>query len=305
MIYTLTLNPAVDMHATAPHLLVDVTTRTEEASLNPNGKGINVALVLRHFGCDASILGFFGGFTGRYIVDECNRAGAKTVPVWVEGDTRVNLFLATKEGDYKVVNAGPTVTHDDEEALLRLLSGLEDMELLTINGSTARGCSPDLYDRIIRIAREKGAEVVLDISTPDLKALLRHRPLLIKPNDEELKSIFGLEISDERSVKDALRRLHDMGAQNILLTMGADGSYFYDGRDFYRCGTHPVKVVNSWCTGDGCLAAFLSRWLPDRENVLDALRLSSATGANIAESVGIGTLENVSRYETQIKATKI
>ena len=221
------------------------------------------------------------------------------------GDTRVNLFLATGEGDYKVVNAGPTVTSADEAALLNVLEGLDDMTVLTVNGSTAKGCSQALCDRILRIAREKGAEVVLDISTPDLKALLSHRPLLIKPNDEELKSIFGLEITDEQSVKDALRTLHEMGAQNILLTMGADGSYFYDGKDFYRCGTYPVRVVNSWCTGDGCLAAFLSRWLTDRENVLAALRLSAATGACIAESVGIGTMENIEKYAEYIQAEKI
>lgn len=305
MIYTLTPNPAVDMHATASHLSVDATTRTDEAILTPNGKGVNAALVLRHFGYEAGVLGFFGGFTGRYIVEECNRAGVKTCPVWVEGNTRVNLFLTTEEGDYKVVNAGPTVTPDDEQNLLQVIQNLSDLDVLTVNGSTARGCAPDLYDRIIRIAREKGAEVVLDISTPDLRELLRHRPLLIKPNDEELKSIFGLEVYDEQSVRCALEKLYEMGAQNILLTLGEQGAYFYDGKALYYAGTYPVKVVNSWCTGDGCLAAFLSRWLTDREDVLGALRLSAATGANIAESVGIGALEKVEKYVDHIPAEKL
>lgn len=305
MIYTLTLNPAVDMNMTAAELLPNVTTRTENMALTPNGKGVNVSFVLRHFGKETGVLGFFGGFTGAHIVNECARAGIATYPTEVRGDTRVNVFLTAGGAEYKMVNAGPNVTEDDERALLAALRDLPDLDVLTVNGSTARGCSPDLYDRIIAIAREKGAEVVLDISTPDLKSLLRHRPLLIKPNDEELKSIFSMEITDTASVKSALCTLHEMGAQNILLTLGARGSYFYNGCDLYRCGTYPVQVVNSWCTGDGCLAAFLAHWLEQPQDVEGALRLAAATGANIAESVSIGRLEHVAEYAKQIAVEKI
>lgn len=305
MIYTLTLNPAVDMSMTAETLLPNVTTRTENMLLSPNGKGVNVAFVLRRLGCPVGALGFFGGFTGRYIVESCEAAGIVTRPTEVAGDTRVNVLLSADGAEYKMVNAGPTVTPDDEARLLATIAVLPDLDVLTVNGSTARGCSPDFYDRLITAAKGKGTEVVLDISTPDLKSLLRHRPLLIKPNDEELKSIFGLEIDDEKSVRAALSVLFEMGAQNILLTLGARGSYFYNGQDFYQCGTYPVKLVNSWCTGDGCLAAFLSRWLSDREDVAGALRLAAATGASIAESVGIGTLENVWYYEPRIAVEKL
>lgn len=305
MIYTLTLNPAVDMSVTAPTLLPNVTTRTENMLLSPNGKGVNVAFVLRRLGQPAGVLGFFGGFTGRYIVESCEAAGIVTCPTEVAGDTRVNVLLTADSAEYKMVNAGPTVTPDDEARLLATIAALPDLDVLTVNGSTARGCSPDFYDRLIATAKGKGAEVVLDISTPELRGLLSHKPLLIKPNDEELKSIFGLEIDDEASVQAALSTLFEMGAQNVLLTLGSRGSYFYNGRDLYQCGTYPVKLVNSWCTGDGCLAAFLSRWLSDRTDVAGALRLAAATGASIAESVGIGTLENVWHYEPQIAVERI
>lgn len=69
MIYTLTLNSAIDMNIFSDPLQPNIVNRTHHTEFCPNGKGVNVALVLDHFQIPAHIVGIFGGFTGHYIVE--------------------------------------------------------------------------------------------------------------------------------------------------------------------------------------------------------------------------------------------
>lgn len=96
MIYTLTTNPAVDVNITSDDLRSDKINRTRDAVYSPNGKGLNVSFTLAHYGVDSQILGFFGGFTGNYIVEGASKI-CPVKPVWIDGITRLNVFL--KVGD--------------------------------------------------------------------------------------------------------------------------------------------------------------------------------------------------------------
>ena len=305
MIYTLTLNPAVDMNVSSDQLEAGLVNRTYDTVYTPNGKGVNVSFTLQHFGIPSVVLGPFGGFTGDYITSECEKRGLKVLPTRIAGTNRVNMFLTVGEKEYKLVNEGPMVTKQEQESLLQLLEDLEDLEVLTINGSIARGIEQEYYLRIMEICSRKKVKLIPDISTPMLKASLAYHPFLIKPNDEELLGIFGISVADSADVPAALEKLHQDGAQNVLLTMGEKGSYFYNGTDCYYCDTYPVKLVSSACCGDGYLEAFLSVWLKEPKNVEEALKLAAATGANVAESAALGDFAKVDKYKEKIKVVKL
>ena len=305
MIYTLTTNPAIDMNIMAHSLEVGAVTRTKDAVYTPNGKGLNVSFVLRRFGVQSEILGFFGDFSGEYILSACENRGYVVHPIKIEGTTRVNTFVETAGGEYKLVNEGPLVSQEEQQAFLELLENLENPELLIISGSLAKGIPEDFYDVILQICRKRNTEVVLDISSKQLKSLLSYQPLLIKPNDTELYEIFSLSVRNEEDAVEALKQLHKKGARNILLTMGAKGAYFSNGKSIWFCDPYPVRQKSSVCAGDGCLAAFLSVWLKNPDNVEAALRLAAATGADIAESAGLGELKNLEAYKDKITARKI
>lgn len=308
MIYTLTANPAIDYNISCDGLAPNCVTRTRDAVYSPNGKGLNVSFALHHFGVDTAILGFFAGFSGRYIVDGARAKGVDVHPVWTDGITRVNVFLNAVDREYNMVNAGAAITPDDEEAMLRLIGSLGDLECLSISGSLPPGTSDDFLARVVRLAGERGADVVLDISSPQLIDLLDERPLLIKPNDDELRDIFGLEVraGDDASAVNALDALHAAGARAVLLTLGGDGAYFSDGAGVWyaRC-TAPVQVLSTVCAGDSTLAAFLSVWYRDRSCVEDALRLAMATGANVVECAGQGDFAHVDEYRSQVEVRRI
>lgn len=301
MIYTLTANPAIDMNFYTDTVEPKVVNRTDDINYSANGKGVNVSLTLKHFGVNNVVLGFFGGFTGRYIVDELKKKDLDVRPCWVEGATRINTFISNNSSEYKFVNCGPTVNKEVQLELLDEIDSSIDCDVLVISGSLPNGVSLSYYDDLLNLCKSKGIDVVLDISSPKLKDLLKYKPLLIKPNDEEIKEIFGVDLDTEEDIKGVLKMLNVAGAKNILLTLGSKGMYFYNGKSAYYCDAPQVELLSSACAGDACLGSFLSEWLRDENNIENALKKASSIGGNVAESYGLGTFSNYTNYMKTLK----
>lgn len=309
MIYTLTANPAIDYNVASDGLEPNTVTRTRDAVYTPNGKGLNVSFTLDHYGVPTTILGFFAGFSGRFIVEGAEALGVPVRPVWTEGITRVNVFVNAGENtEYNLVNAGAAITPSDERRMFDLIDALDDLDCLVISGSLPPNASAAFLPTVIEHVRAKGAEFVLDISSPQLAELVERRPLLIKPNDDELRDIFGIEVSggDDESVAAAMCTLHERGVQNVLLTLGGAGAYFSNGEHLWFANrTFDVQLVSTVCAGDSSLAAFLSVWHDQRDEVTEALRLSMATGANVVECAGLGDFARVDAYKDGIAVRQV
>ncbi|TCS81950.1 1-phosphofructokinase [Pectinatus cerevisiiphilus] len=303
MIYTLTMNPAIDFNITGKDIKKNFVNRTWNPVYTPNGKGVNVSLVLKHFGYKSVVMGFFGGFSGKYIVDELERANIDVQPVWVDDVTRINIFLNDGSDEYKFVNKGAFVSYQNQQELLQRIQALTDCEYLSISGSLPPGIDEDYYDEIAQICREKNIKLILDISSPHLKELLKYKPFLIKPNDDEVKQIFGYDVISDDTAVVALKALTKQGARNVLLTMGSKGAYFTNGRDVYFSTAQKIKLLSSACAGDSALAAFLSEFLYEG-SIEEALKKSAATGANVAESNALGEMEKVEEYMNHIQIIK-
>ena len=119
LFYTLTANPAVDMTVSCQTLVPDENIRSSNASYTPNGKGLDVSFALKKFGVDSVALGFFAGFTGRFIVDETMNMGCLCRPVWTDGITRINSYLNDGEHEYGVLNPGAPLTPQAQQELYR------------------------------------------------------------------------------------------------------------------------------------------------------------------------------------------
>ncbi len=298
------MNPAIDMNIATQGIKPRLVNRTLDTVYTPNGKGINSTRVLRHFGMDSAVLGFFGGFSGRYIVETLREEGAPVYDIPVEDITRINIFLNDGQQEYKFVNDGARVSLQAQEQLLELLGSLEDFRFLTINGSLPPGIDESFYDRVLDVCGRRGVQVVLDISSKRLPQLLRYRPLLIKPNDEEVLHIWGKHLASASDVEKVMDLLHGQGARNVLLTLGDKGMLFSDGTNIWYCDAPKVKLVSSACAGDASLAAFLSEWLGSGD-VEQAMKKASATGGNVAESAGLGDMKKVPAYMKNLTVRKV
>lgn len=305
MIYTLTTNPAIDMNICTNGLEARKVNRTFDAVYTPNGKGLNVSFILHHFGIESKIMGFFGGFSGNYIVEESRRRGFEVIPVAIDDITRINIFLNDGTTEYKLVNDGALVPWEKQQEMLERIRNAADMTHLSISGSLPQGIEPSYYDEILAICSERNIRIILDISSTKLRDLLHWNPLLIKPNDEELEQIFGIRIKKESDIRKAFDFLHAEGAQNVLLTLGERGAYFSSGSAVYFASARPIQLLSSACAGDAALAAFLSIWLGHPDHIEDALKTMAAVGANVAESNALGTLSRVDEYKNDIQVRRV
>lgn len=305
MIYTLTLNPAIDMNISSKSITPNIVQRTEGAVYSPNGKGVNVSIVLKKNNINSTVLGYFGGFSGDYIIDEINKLDINIRPFPIVENTRINVFIHNGKHEYKFVSPGGYVTEDSQKDLINYIRlNLKENDYLVISGSLPPGINTSFYHEILSVCNDKKTHIILDISSPCLKELLKYNPYLIKPNDDELKEIFSLSLNDEKSIIKALQMLRNQGVKNTLLTMGDKGLYFFDGENAYYANALKINLLSSACAGDSSLAAFMSEFL-FKGDIEKALKKASATGANVAESEGIGNLEKVEEYIQQVNIKKI
>ncbi len=304
MIHTLTLNAAIDMNIFCDTLQPQVVNRTQHTEFCPNGKGVNVSLVLDHFQQPTHVLGIFGGFTGQYIVDTLRQRQINITPVWADDPTRINIFINDGLQEYKLVNPGAHINDECQMQILQYLKCISPGDYLVISGSPPPGMESRLYGEIITLCQQQGGKVILDLSHPILRQLLELKPLLIKPNNEELLDIFGLKVDSPEQVRHAMKTLHQLGAQNVLLTLGDKGLYFSDGKSLKYATAPTVALVSSACAGDAALGAFLSEWLSHGE-VTKAMKLASATGADVASSAGLGTLSRTAELLKQVQIIQL
>ena len=135
MFYTLTANPAVDMTVAGPTLVPDENVRANSASYTANGKGLDVSFALKKFGVDSVALGFFGGFTGKFIVEETMNLGCLCRPVWIDGVTRICAYINDGEHEYGVLNPGAPLTPQYEEELYNILDTSTGMDCLVVSAN--------------------------------------------------------------------------------------------------------------------------------------------------------------------------
>ncbi|GAY76672.1 tagatose-6-phosphate kinase [Sporolactobacillus inulinus] len=147
MIYTCTMNPAIDLFTQFNHFEPYVVNRSVFEDYQANGKTINISFMLKKMNMDSVATGFTGGFTGNYIEEELKRAGIVTDFVSIEGITRINTFIKAPDREYKVVNRGPEISLDAQKQLIEKISKLGHNDLLFVSGSLPRGVDDSILKK--------------------------------------------------------------------------------------------------------------------------------------------------------------
>ena len=295
MIYTLTLNPALDYIIRLPSVREGATNRAVSTALQFGGKGINVSLVLSELGVENTALGFAAGFTGAaltaYLTDRGIRADFIPLP---EGLTRINVKLKTPEGAHpetEINASGPAIPADCMDALYRKLDGLAEGDTLVLAGSIPTSLSKNTYRAIMERLAGRGIRFAVDAEGALLTETLPFRPFLIKPNRAELEGIMGQELPTDNHLKEAAAELQRRGAMNVLVSLGGDGALLLDENgEYHRAAALPIAPVNTVGAGDSTVAGFLAGF--DRGYGY-ALQLAMACGGATAAGEGIATKEMI------------
>lgn len=292
MIYTVTLNPALDYLLWVESFTPGATNRSAREALQWGGKGINVSVVLSRLGQATTALGFVAGFTGAVLAEGLRQEGIRTEFITLpQGNTRINVKL--KGAEETEVNAGgPPIDERSVAALWAQLDALTSGDTLVLAGSVPKDMPADTYCRILARLQGRGVRCVVDATGALLTATLPYRPFLIKPNRSELEELCGRSLPTDEAVTEAAQQLQRQGAVNVLVSLGGDGALLVDetGTVHRQAAVSRGPIVNTVGAGDSMVAGFLTG-LPG--GYAHALKLGAAAGGATACSLGLATKEAV------------
>lgn len=305
MIYTVTFNPSLDYIVSVDDFKLGMTNRTYAEEIYPGGKGINVSIVLNNLGFHNTALGFVGGFTGEEIEKRIRESGCNTWFIHVHsGISRINVKLKNIEGT-EINGMGPDISEEAFSKLLNKLEELNDGDVLILAGSIPTSINSQAYSIIMNRIENKNILVVVDATKDLLVNVLKHHPFLIKPNNHELGEIFGVEINTKDDVKIYGKKLQEMGARNVLVSMAGEGAVFIgEHGECYETVPPEGTLVNGVGAGDSMVAGFMAGWL-ESADYEHAFYKSVACGSASAFSEYLATKEQVETvYAALMKINK-
>lgn len=304
-IYTCTLNLAIDLFIETDSLKPFVVNRTKDDDIQANGKGVNVSLVLKMLGICNTALGFKAGFTGQYIEDFLKEKEISSDFIEVPGLTRINVFTQVNDAqeEFKLVNKGPVIPNESIHQFLKQIEQLKAGDFLCVSGSLPRGISQDILVEIARRCYNQKVSLVIDSSYQEVLECLKYKSFLLKPNEEELATWFNVPINSKTDYLYYGKKLLELGAQNVLLSLGGEGAYLFSGNSILYGNSPKGKVVNTACAGDTLLGTFLGGVLK-KESLSMTLKKSLAAGSSTAFRQGLTDFSDVEILEQEIAIYK-
>lgn len=303
MIYTVTFNPAIDYILEVEDLNVGGVNRAKKTYKYPGGKGINISRVLSNLEVNSCALGFIGGFTGRFLKEYLQKEGVKTDFITVGGDTRINVKLKI-EKETEINAQGPDIKEENLEKLYKQIDNLSSRDFLVLAGNIQSTLPRDIYSKIQQRCDEKGIKVIVDTTGESLLSTIKNKPFLIKPNNHELGEIFDVEInSNEEAIKHS-KKLLELGAENIIISMGSEGAILVSNEGIYHGNAPKGEVRNSVGAGDSLIAGFLAKY-SQGEDLIEGFRWGIAAGSATAFSMDLCSKKEVENLIKEVKIEKI
>lgn len=297
MIYTVTLNPAIDRELTIGDFVYDTVLRASNSNVDFGGKGFNVSRMLASLGEASVAVGFTGGKSGELIEQGLTALGIQTDFVWVDGETRTNVVIIDDEKYLKVNESGTPVSDDKVAELIHKVSSLAKAgDWWVLAGSLPPNVPKGIYAVLINLIQSAGAHVILDTSGEALGLGCAANPYLVKPNDAEL-----FALTQEKDIEAGAKVLLGKGVEHVVVSLGKDGVRLLNDTHNVKVASPSIKEKNPIGAGDsmvGGLVYGLSQGL----SVPDALRWGVACGAATAAKAGtsVGTKEEVDLLLAQV-----
>ena len=297
MIYTVTLNPALDYILSADEIAYGRVNRAKEAAVTFGGKGINQSVMLRNLGVESVALGFAGGYTGLKLRQLLGSEGVSHRLTEISGETRINLKLRAQQ-ETEINAAGPTIRPLELMELTEQIGELCEGDVLSLGGSVPAGLEKSVLKELIESA-PNGVFTVVDADGEVLRLALQAGPDLVKPNIHEAAALLGTEADPDRS-EEICRALQKQGAKNVLLSMGSRGAALLWGEDHFVMKAPSGSVKGTTGAGDSLLAGFLAG-LSQKRDPAGALHLAVAAGSatafsgQLAQGKTVQIIENLMR----------
>ena len=304
MVYTLTLNPAVDYYIDMNNFEEGELNKVNNAYTLAGGKGINVSKVLKNFNVDSIALGFCGGFTGDYIKKHLKEYGIKENFIYLEEDTRINIKLKTEKTESEIAGKYPNVPKEKSDELLTFINkNIKENDILVLSGSVPNSVSSSIYKEIINKSC-KNIKIILDARDEAFKIAVKEKVFLTKPNKKELGEYFNKTIETTEDIIKYAKELIKEGSENVIVSLGKEGSVLVTKDEVYIGNAPEGKLISSVGSGDSMVAGIVYG-LSKNLSLSDAYKYAIASGSSTACSEGLTTFENMNNFLEKVEIKKI
>lgn len=285
MIYTVTLNPAVDYTVGVENYKEGQINRTSKENITAGGKGINVSVILSRLGTSTTALGFCGGFTGKMLLQMLDDMEIDNDFIYVpDGTTRINVKINADSVETEINGMGCNIDDESMERLYHKLDELKRNDFLVLAGSVPKSLPADIYVTIAERVQKRGVNIIIDASGDLLLKSLELKPFLIKPNNFELGEIFGVKIDSREKALEYAKKIQEMGAMNVLVSLAGEGAVLVcENGETFSSPAPKGDVKNSVGAGDSMLGGFIHGYMK-YENFSDAFRFGISAGSATAFS---------------------
>lgn len=260
MIYTLTLNPAIDRELTVPEVEFDSVLRASQSRVDFGGKGFNVSRLLKNMGVASTAVGFLGGHAGELLQDGLQNLGISTDFVLIAGETRSNVSIVTQSHNryIKINEEGPLVDAAKQKELLDKVDSLAKLgEWWVLAGSLPPGVADDFYAQVVKVLNKHEARAILDTSGEPLRLGCAEKPYLVKPNIEEAHTLTGLPMNTSTEIAVAAEEIRKMGAQNVVVSMGKVGALLQSSEGTWLTYSPKIEQKNPIGAGDSMVGGMV------------------------------------------------
>lgn len=285
MITTLTPSPSIDFDYGLSTLKPGAVNRAVSFGLHAGGKGVNVSRVLTLMKVNNIALVPMAKVNEDFFLNAAESENLRLEILPIGSPLRFNVSLI-HEGLTTKVNAesSPWTSAEAKRIAGRFKLRARRSEFAVIGGSLPAGLDPEWLAKLVfdNVNRTK---VVVDCSGEVLRAAVAAKPFLIKPNQEEAENLVGSSIATMADAVQACFEMVSMGAQNVLLSLGEQGSIFYNGETLYRARAEKIIATNTVGAGDSLLAGFIGRY---KAGPIKALATGVAWSAAAIKSRGTG-----------------
>lgn len=309
MIYTVTLNPALDRAVFVEKLKFDDLNRIKVEATYAGGKGIDVSRAIKELGGQSVALGLVGGFGGLELQGRLINEGITCDFVTISEETRTNIIVkdcSTKE-QMLLSAPGPEVRPQDVAAIYNKIARLcPTPSFVVMGGSLPRCITPNIYAQFIKVVTNQGGKAVLDADDEPLRLGLRAKPYIIKPNIHELGRLAGRELKGLKDILSIARELNKAGIEIVVATLGEKGLILVSGDVAVHCIPPRVRVVSAVGAGDSSLAGLVLS-LAEGRSLREAAVLATAAGtaATLSPGTELCHKKDVKRLLPQIKVREL
>ena len=283
-VYTLTLSPAYDVHADCESFSQGRENLIEITSREAGGKGVNISRALLSAGIESKAVVLLGRDNSAEYERALSEANLDYRAIKIEGKIRENLTIHSKNGETRISQRGFKVSAVVLNDIAKSLDLKKD-DVLTVTGRLPDEISVSDLKELLKSLKERGVLIVIDSKSFTKEDICEVHPWLIKPNREEITAYIGRDIKNPDDARDNLDLISKIKADNILITLDADGAALVSDGALYLRKAPKIDTVSTIGAGDSAIAGFIASKIIG-ENAEASLRRAVAFGSAAALTEG-------------------